>query len=190
MTISFEGCVISEMGFGDFDRILDIFNEEGLFGFIEKYGRAKSSLGPFQIVNGVRVEGRGSLNKLKDAKVVKHFLNLRGDFKTIEAAAKMGSAIKKTQLPNKDAKDLYILFTRYLERLEMNPDAYLVSFWLKLLVHEGVWEYGLMNGFDEEGKKLIEILMLARERSIIESVEVDSVFVEGVEKLFFDSISA
>ena len=177
----FKGVVLGEIAYGEKDRIVSLFTPQGLFKAIEKFGK-KHNLGNFSVIDGILVEGRGDLFKLREAKVSKTFLNIRENYDAIEAALKMGEAILKTQLVDKTAEQLYLIFLGFLERIEKNPNAYMTSFLLKLMVNEGFWQ--MPEGLSVEEEQIVEVLTLARQRPLIEEMAVDNALRDKVEKSF------
>lgn len=177
----FKGVVLGEFSYGEKDRIVSLFTPQGLYKAIEKFGK-KHNVSHFSIIEGLLVEGRGELFKLKEVKLTKTFLNIRDNYDAIEAALKMGDALLKTQLADKGAENLYLLLVGFLERLEKNPNAYLTSFLLKLLVNEGFWQMPKELSLEEE--QIIEVLTLARQRNLIEEMTVDNALRSKIENLF------
>lgn len=177
----FKGVVLGEFAFGEKDRIVSLFTPQGLYKAIEKFGK-KHNVSNFSIVEGLLGEGRSELFKLKEVKVTKTFLNIRENYDAIEAALKMGDAIMKTQLGDKPAENLYLIFIGFLERLEKNPTAYMTSFLLKLMVNEGFWQ--MPKGLSQEEEQIIEVLTLARQRHLIEEIAVDNALMQKIEKIF------
>ncbi len=177
----FKGVVIGEFAYGEKDRIVSLFTPQGLYKAIEKFGK-KHNVSNFSIIEGLLVEGRSELFKLKEVKVTKTFLNIRENYDAIEAALKMGDAIMKTQLGDKSAENLYLIFIGFLERLEKNPTAYMTSFLLKLMVNEGFWQ--MPKGLSQEEEQIIEVLTLARQRHLIEEIAVDNALMQKIEKIF------
>lgn len=177
----FKGVVLGEFAYGEKDRIVSLFTPQGLYKAIEKFGK-KHNVSNFSIIEGLLVEGRSELFKLKEVKVTKTFLNIRENYDAIEAALKMGDAIMKTQLGDKPAENLYLIFIGFLERLEKNPNAYMTSFLLKLMVNEGFWQ--MPKGLSQEEEQIIEVLTLARQRHLIEEIAVDNALMQKIEKIF------
>lgn len=190
MEYKLEGVIIQSIPYQEHDEILKVFTPNGLISLFAKgvKRRGKEMLPPFTLVDWVVEEGRGELFKLKEAKVIKSYLNLRNSLDAIEGAMRMGLAIQKTQAPGKEAKNLYALFLNYLERVDVNPFSYATSFWLKTLIHEGLIAENALEGYSEEDKNYVEALSFAKQRKLIEDLEVTPAFLTKIENLFLSSI--
>lgn len=141
-----EGIVLRSQEYKERERIVSIFSREhGVISLIAKgMSRKKPELlaatTPFCIADFCFLKGRSSLFRLQDAAIKKNLLILRSNLAHLQAAAEMTKAVYHSQLPEKDAPALYALLKAYLLHLPdfMKTEALLSSFYLKILVHEGL----------------------------------------------------
>ncbi len=185
-----EGIILQAIPYQDHDEILKVFTPNGLIALFAKGSKrkGKENLPPFTLVDWVLEETKGELYKLKEAKTIKNYFNLRNSLTAIQGASLMAEAVLQTQAPEKEARALYLLFLSYLERFDKNPPCYLASFRLKTLIHEGLLSEYALRGFLEEEMRYVEALSFLKQRSLIEDLQIDQPFCEKIEKLFFSSI--
>ena len=140
-----EGVILHTLNFQDYDQILTVFSSD--LG-VEKFF-VKGSYRPSRKVNApsllthcefVYRQGRGSFLLCNEFSVLNHYLGVRKDFITLQAACDLLRLIQHSQLPGKPAPDLYKLLLKYLDGLSHMPNSGLLvaSFHLKIMRHEGV----------------------------------------------------
>ncbi|MBI3901127.1 MAG: DNA repair protein RecO [Chlamydiia bacterium] len=135
-----EGICLQETSYLEKSRILKVFTKEcGLIGIIEK--RSKATLTPFSLGEWIIKKGKGDLYALQDASLLDPLLHLRSSYETLMRAGKMTQDLLYSQLPEKSAPSLYLLFLSYLKRVAQfeKPAVLSASFQLKLLLHEGLF---------------------------------------------------
>ncbi len=131
-----EGLLLQSIPYLGTQTILKVFTPElGLLSLIVKKGIFQ----PFCIGEWVYIEKTQGLYPLKDASVFEHFLELRTSFAILSAAGKIGRALLQSQLPGKGG-GLYALAIAYLKKLPQfsHPETLVCSFFLKLLLHDGL----------------------------------------------------
>ena len=141
-----EGVTLLAKSFGENNKIISVFTKEkGLISLmIKRLSQKKSSLfalaSPFCVGEFVYKVGKGDIYTILDAAILKENFELRSSFETIECAAKMTRAILNSQMPHKSAPAVYMLLKAYLGNLWQfeRPQTLLASFYLKILLHEGL----------------------------------------------------
>jgi DNA repair protein RecO (recombination protein O) len=179
-----EGVVLKRIPFQEHDLILTLFSQDqGIIKCIAKGAnrpkcRYAALLDPLTRLEFLYREGRGELWKCSEMTALNHRLALRQNFAQLTAACDMGKALLTSQLLYAPAAELYALFNAYLEHLPLfqEPDVLALSFRLKLLRHEGIWEQGT--------DALLRELAFCRHFSEIERVVLPPHFREKVESLF------
>lgn len=156
---------------------------------------------------------RGHLRKIEEASILSSYLNYPKDYKLLEVAAQILDAIYKTQKEEKPSLKLYELTLFYLRKLKetQNRHVILASFWLKTLAHEGSFSLdhlctlcekkevegfykkdGLCSRclpkesifFNEEEKKIVEILTYGKEFARIKEIVLDDLLYLKIRELF------
>jgi DNA repair protein RecO (recombination protein O) len=101
-----------------------------------------SATTPLTVVELIYTKGRSDLLKCHEISILDHNLALRNNFNTLEAACDMLHVVNATQMPGKSCSNLYQLLLTYLKKLPFahDPATLSVSFRLKTLRHEGLWQ--------------------------------------------------
>lgn len=142
-----EGIVLRSIPFEECSRIITLFTPAmGVCGVMMKEV-GKKNLALLNITSVLSISefqlsgGRSELYRLKDAALIDDFQAIRNDLAKLSAAGKMLKAVLKTQLPSNPSPTLYFLLRHYLEKMKSttNPDNLYLSFYLKLLGHEGLF---------------------------------------------------
>lgn len=143
-----EGIILSSLKFRDYDEIITLFSkEEGLIKLIVKKSYTKkegygSKTGPFIQAEFIYSKGKSEIFSCQEVSVLNYNLSLRNRYLNLQAAAAMANAIIQSQCALKPAPLLYKLFTTYLNAIDSfpQPDTLALSFGLKLLRHEGIFD--------------------------------------------------
>jgi DNA repair protein RecO (recombination protein O) len=87
-------------------------------------------------------KGRSDLYKIIEVTPIHYYHLLKQDFQRLTCATLMLKLIIKTQIKNKPIPLLYLLLSKYFQELEksLKPKNLLLSFYLKFLRHEGLFE--------------------------------------------------
>lgn len=141
-----EGIVLHSFAFQENSRILKIFSPDlGLFSLIVKNISLKKShllslTTPFSHGEFVYKKGKTDLFIFTDGTLLDSHLFLRQSLPVLQTAAKMTRSLLDSQWAHKNSLSLFILFKNYLKSLKTydNTQAILSSFYLKLLLHEGL----------------------------------------------------
>lgn len=141
-----EGVILETINFQDYDQIITVFTlEEGLIKLIVKNAnsfRAKKGavLAPLTKAEFIYKKGKSNIWKCQEVSLIKTHLELRQNLAWLEAGCGLMRAILSSQMEHKPAPDLYRLLTSYLAKAhEIQPEALLSSFILKILRHEGLF---------------------------------------------------
>jgi DNA repair protein RecO (recombination protein O) len=141
-----EGITLQSIPYKERERIVTIFTKEnGIISVIVKNLSSKkpkffSLNSPFCLADFIYKTGRSNIHFLKEVTVLNEHLFLRKDLEFINNAYLMSKAILDSQMPNKKAPALYFLLKGYLKKIPKikSQKSLLVSFLLKVLLHEGV----------------------------------------------------
>jgi DNA repair protein RecO len=141
-----EGIVLHSFAFQENSRILKIFSPDlGIFSLIVKNISLKKPLllsltTPFSHAEFVYKKGKNDLLLFTDGSLIDNHLFLRQDFDLLHAASKMNKCLLDSQWAYKKSPALFVLFKNYLKAFQKyhNTQALLSSFYLKLLLHEGL----------------------------------------------------
>lgn len=140
-----EAVILQSLDFQEHDRILTLFTRnEGLIKLIVKGSAAKqkSWLAPLSSAEFIYSKGKSDLYKCQEISMGNPFPSLRHSFSVLESASDMLQAILVSQFPANPAPLLYDLLLWSFNKLPLARDPYLmsVSFRLKLLRHDGLWQ--------------------------------------------------
>lgn len=218
-----EGIVLQATNYREYDKILTIFTpHNGLLKlFVKATKKTKLNLHPYSVplAKGEFLYSEGkALCKLHEGSLLNSHHELRNSLECLETAAKMISALLKSQIGDKSSPKLYLLFSFYLENLQNSkyPETVYISFLLKLLKHEGIlqrggctyckeplkfsYRYGgesfcekhALKGsqsFSEEEEKILFFLSEGRDFSKIGSFPLDKSFISKIISLFAQATS-
>ena len=140
-----EGLILRVIPFKDYDQILVLFTEKGLIKVIEKGGRSKSRgkkglCTPLTQVELIYSERRGEIFCCHEIHCLDSFTILRQELLFLEVASDFLQALLTSQLPGKEAPQLYALLLFYLKKIPLTASPWILatSFRLKLLKHDGL----------------------------------------------------
>ena len=141
-----EGITLQSIPYKERQRIVTIFTKKnGIISIIIKNLSSKkpkffSLNSPFCLAEFIYKTGRSNIHFLKDATILNEHLFLRKDLEFINSAYLMTKAILDSQLQGKNAPHLYTLLKRYLQKIPKikSQKSLLISFLLKVLLHEGI----------------------------------------------------
>lgn len=136
-----EGLLLQTIPYLGTGRILKIFTREsGLISLFTKKKNLGSLGSPFCIGEWIYKKGSTDLHPLKDASLIHPLLELRTSFHLLSTAGSIAQDILKSQLPITSPHHLYELLISYFKKLPQfkHPEILLISFRLKLLIHEGL----------------------------------------------------
>ncbi len=115
--------------------------EKGLISFVSSSHRRSSLLRtPLSWGEFILERRKSKLYHLRDFSPLGSFLHLRSEFVLLETAGKFLRALLRSQMEEKASPLVYQLFLKLLSSLNRakNPQVFLLSFYLKLLKHEGL----------------------------------------------------
>ncbi len=115
-------------------KILKIFTPHGMATLFAQ----KCTLTPFCIAEWVWSNTQKEIGTLKDTTLLDPLLCLKESYPLILAAGQLAKDLLRTQLPGKGAPEVYQLACLYFKKLPLAPTAFVASFKLKLLLHEGL----------------------------------------------------
>jgi len=141
-----EGIISRVIPFRENDQIITIFSPDaGLIKVIYKKKRnLKAGLerlcAPLSRVEVVYSERQGEIFNCSEMTCIETFPNLRKDLLFLEAACDMLQVVSLSQMPGKEAKQLYALLLFFLKKIPQSlyPWTLAASFRLKLLKHDGL----------------------------------------------------
>jgi len=221
-----EGVILQTLNFKDYDQILTVFSpQNGIQKFIFKGGQSSkkrkgSSSAPLTRGEFIFHIKNSDLMVCSEISVLSHYLGIRKNLESLEAACAMVKAIQQTQQPGKPAPHLYTLFVKYFEKLSstQHSHALLSSFLLKLLRHDGL--LGALNqcsfcqlppaslclhggevfcqehapggslSFDEQEQDLLQKLLYSRTLSEISDLALSSATKQKVKDSFDEIVSS
>jgi len=191
-----EAVVLSSIKFRDYDEIVTLFSkDEGIIKLIVKKSYTKkegfgSKTGPFIEAEFIYTKGKSEIFKCQEISVLNYNLNLRNRYENLQAAASMATAITQFQYPLKPAPLLYKLFASYLKAIDtfLHPDILALSFCLKLLRHEGVFDIASQCHICQ--KELSEVHLqedntFCKEHAQKESIHFTSIEIKTIYELAF-----
>jgi len=136
------GIVLKRTNINEADRILTIFTREmGKVKAIAKgarkiKSRLAGSIEPFLLTNFMLYPGK-TFWLVTGAEVVKNFENVQTDVKKTANAFYVGEIIDKTLEEDEPHKEIFELFTNYLEYLNTNDDSFMPVYTAKILERLG-----------------------------------------------------
>ena len=151
-----EAIVLKSVDYRDHQKILTLFtHEEGILSLFVNHLSPKdlqriTLCSPLTCATYILKKGNKDLYKLIDATLHEGHFELRRTIQHLKAALEMLKLIHHTQMPGKPAPALYQLLKVYLKQLHTTShiDALLISFCLKLLIHEGSFNHTLTPSID------------------------------------------
>lgn len=149
-----EGLLIQAIPYLGSQKILKILTpQDGLVTLMVKNKSLLPLTDPFLIAEWVFKKGNSSLYRLLDASLINPLSHLRSSYTSLMAAGEIGQALLRSQFPEKKGGGLYALAISYLQKISSfsNPAILSSSFYLKLLMHDGL--LGMQNECVECGEK-------------------------------------
>ena len=145
-----EAIVLRSTQYKDSERIVTLLTKEsGILSVLAKRVSQKdlkvhSLTTPLHRGDYILTKGSSDLYKFKDGHILDTFVELRRSFLHLKTALELLDFVQKSQMPGEAAPLLYLLVSGYLNALKttQNPSALKVSFILKLLKHEGIYQTG------------------------------------------------
>lgn len=143
---STEGIILRAIPYRDFDQILFIFTANaGLikiicYGSRSQKSKWRSLCLPLTRVEVVYREKQGEIFECRDMSLIDTQETLKQQYLHLEVACDLLQALMISQMPCKEAQDLYALLLFFLKKIPTAPDPWILamSFRLKLLWHEGL----------------------------------------------------
>lgn len=141
-----EGIVLRSFDYKERGRIITVFSSD--YGMIDlvaaSLSKKKSYLlsltSPFSQGEFVFTRGKSTLYRFQDGTLINPHAVLRQKLSSLNVASQIIQAIILSQLPGKSALALYQMTLAYLKQVALfeDPSPLIVSFYLKLLKHEGL----------------------------------------------------
>jgi DNA repair protein RecO (recombination protein O) len=147
-----EGIILRVIPFRDYDQILTLFTQEaGLIKVLYKGSRSKRRglqgvCLPLNKVEVVYREKNSEIFICQEMTLLDSYAALRRTLSHLEAACDLLQVMARSQLVGKAAPQLYALLCFYLRKIPLTPDlkVSVLSFRLKLLIHEGLANFPLL----------------------------------------------
>lgn len=139
--VSLEGIVLDVIPYRDNDLVVSVFTKDhGLVKLMLKGRKRRGAWSKLSRGEFLVTKGRGDLWRCHEAVVVDTYVSLRQSFEHLSCAIAFLDAVRRSQMPEKPAIQLYQLMLCYLERLPemMCPQTLACSYYLKVLRHEGL----------------------------------------------------
>lgn len=188
-----EGIVLRAFAYRENERILTVFTQEaGLISLIVK--RLSSSLlslaSPFCRSEFLYRKGNTDLFRFLDGTPIDYHLFLREKLSHLDSASALAQAILSSQMPHKPAPALYALLLSYLKHLPQfaQPSPLLSSFYLKTLLHEGLYSAD-HSPFSLEEQKIVHALILCKQFQELEKCDVPAELADKIHRFFKEKTS-
>jgi len=138
MEIKSQGILLQAIPYLGKSRILKVFTED--FGLISMMAKKPTPAAPFCIAEWVYRKKQSEIFALLESSLTDNLLTLRESYAALRAAGSIAHDLIRTQMPGKNAPNLYRLLTSYFQKIPnfRNPEILAASFRLKLLLHEGL----------------------------------------------------
>lgn len=141
-----EGIILRATPFRDYDHILTLFTPDAGLIQLMVYGSQSKKKGgqalymPLIKVESVYQEKGGEIFSCKELSLIDSYPYLRKELRYLEAACDLLKCVSGSQLNGKPAPLLYLLLSRFLEKIPeaQFPEVLAAAFRLKILMHEGV----------------------------------------------------
>lgn len=170
--LSTEAVVLRTTPYRDSDQIVTLFTANaGLikilcYGSRNQKSKWRSLCDPLKRLEVVYREKAGEIFECRDLSLIDSYDSIKKHFRHIEAACDLLNALFISQMPGREAPDLFTLLTFFLKKIPEieNPWILAITFRLKLLKYEGLLtcpffcqecrEPLLQNGYFSEGRWL------------------------------------
>ncbi len=217
-----EGITLLSKPYSERERIITVFSKEyGLISLIAKFLTIKKPsyltlTTPFCSGEFIYQKTKSDLHIFKDGSVLDEFHAIKNDFDRLQVACKLAKAVLSSQITGKKT-NIFILLKSYLKQLThiSNPYSLLLSFYLKILVHDNFLSFNakcnqckenntthIFSGeslcekhapktafsFSEEAINKIIILLFSKKFSDFDTLETEKHFIEKIENLFHDIV--
>lgn len=144
-----EGIVLRAFPYRDYDQIVSLFTADAgvikimCYGSRSQRSKWRSLCLPLTRVEIVYREKLGEIFECSDLTLMDAHSSLKQQFQHMEAACDLLNALHLSQLPGKEAPQLYALLIFYLNKIPLAKDPWTLamSYRLKLLKHEGIMGY-------------------------------------------------
>lgn len=141
-----EGLILRAISYRDFDQILTLFTADaGLlkimcYGSRSQRSKWRGLCQPLTRVELVYREKQGEIFECRDITLVDSHDSLKQEFRHMEAACDLLQALSFSQMPGKEAPQLYASLILLLKKIPLQADPWIpaICFRLKLLKHEGL----------------------------------------------------
>jgi DNA repair protein RecO (recombination protein O) len=188
-----EGIVLRSFPYRENERILTVFTQDsGLISLIVK--RLSSSLlslaSPFCRSEFIYRKGKTDLFRFLDGTPIDYHLFLRDKLSHLDSASALAQGILSSQMPLKPAPALYALLLSYLKHLPQfaQPAPLLSSFYLKTLLHEGLFSTD-HTPFSTEEEQVVHELILCKQFLELEKCAVSPELADKIHRFFKEKIS-
>lgn len=196
--IQTEAIVLSSIPFKEKDLILTLFTKKlGLISLFVKNKNKKQALSPLSNVEIICKKAKKDFYFLLDFSLNNPHINLRDNLESILTASKMIKAIMKSQLPEQQEINLFLLLKAYLNQLatSSNHEALLSSFHLKILSHMGLihleenkLQASVESYIETKDMEIVKNLISTRNFSDLEKQNSPNRLSAQINKLFFSLI--
>lgn len=182
-----EGLLLQSTSYLGSQKILKILTpSDGLITVMAKKKALEALCSPFLIAEWVYRIGKGEIHTLKDATLIHDLSELRKTYAVISVAGQIAQDLLKSQWPEKPGSGPYLLAVAFLQKLGSfpNPETFLASFRLKLLLHDGLLGEDLPLPFSDLERDVIHELTCVRQFSLLQGRQLDKTLQEKIAQLF------
>ena len=197
---------LQSIAYKDRQKITTLFTEEkGLITVIVKNLSSKKPhlltfTTPLCLSNIIYKKSKSDIYLYHDSHIIEEHLFLRKKLENITVAFDMVKAVLKSQLPHKQNPHLFLLFVKYLKKIDENYclNTLYSSFILKLLLNEGILNLHALekpeslksfgNNFTQEELPILQKITYTTSFQSLKNIEISDNFKEKVKKLFLYSI--
>jgi hypothetical protein len=186
-----EGIILKVLPFQDHDQIATLITpHSGIVKILLKKNQNNSSaVSPL-----IRGEfslwiGKGDLHRCQQWTLIDSYAASRLDMDRLNASCSILKAIRDTQMPGKEAENLYILLIRYLEAINKTPVplVFASSFLLKLLIYEGLFSLDSAS-FTLEEQEFLVALITCRSTAKLSEYKLPLELPKKIEDFFLSQI--
>lgn len=141
-----EGIILRALSYRDYDQILTLFTADAgiikviCYGSRRQRSKWRGLCQPLTRVEIVYREKQGEIFECRDIALLDSLTSLKQEYCRMEAACDLLQALGFSQMPGKEAPQLYALLIFLLKKIPHLADPWIsaVCFRLKLLKHEGL----------------------------------------------------
>lgn len=185
-----EAIILQTVRYGESDQIITAFSREnGVIKLIFKTSKGVSTISPLTRVELIYSKGRSDLYRGWDVVTLDGHRLLRENFELLQAGCEMLEAVRQSQ-GEREAPMLYALLCVYLSRLPelKDPGTAVVSFYLKVLKHEGLLSDDILSGLNEEEQLVVQLLAGCRRVADFAEIFLPPGFFKKAKQLFLTDI--